>query len=239
MLIASKFRITVATLVLSLCSFIALGQGGPGAGYRHPHDFKDFNLGFMIGLSYSSFNLKDIGNVEDDGLLLKHVTLKDGPGLTLGLITNYQLSNSLSLRIIPSISLERRDFDFVFEVNKKDSVAQRGISSAWGNIPVMLQYKTPYYRRYRVYVLAGFQYSLTPAGSSKVQDDPNLLKTKSHDYSLVAGVGINLYGERVKLSPEIRVNIGLRDIFVPEFTSHASAISSLSNQTVSLIINFE
>lgn len=239
-MINSGFRRFVVLAFVVLFSIGGLSAQKYG---RHPFDLKNFNLGFLIGLNYNGYNLKEQIDVIDQGILLREIAVNPKYGLTLGMITNFRLGNDhLSLRIIPSISLEQRDFDYFFS-NKggttPDSSIVRKIESSYFNLPVLLQMKTFQYDKARVYVLAGAQLGFNLSSNKKVRDDLNLLKVRNEDISLVVGAGLNLYGDRIKLSPEIRYSIGLINIYEPEFTSHAGAISQLFSQVLTLNINFE
>ena len=225
-----RLVLTVVILTLSL-------SHGIGQKYRkHPFDFKDFNLGFLMGLNYNAYNLKEQIQVEDKGVLLERITVNPRMGLSLGMISNLNLSDHFSLRFIPTISLEQRDFDYQFE---HDPLIIRKIEASYLNLPLMLQMKSKYWRSTRHYVLAGVQLGLNLGSNKKVRDDLNLLKITTHDVSLVFGFGWNLYGDRIKLSPELRYSMGLFNIYQPEFTSHADAIQFLTSQVLMLVVNFE
>lgn len=205
---------------------------------RHPFDSKNFNLGFLIGLNYNSYNLNEQINILDEGKLLEQIALRPKMGLTLGMISNLRLgTDHVSLRFIPSISLEQRDFDYFFAGDTTATV--RKIEASYLNLPFLFQFKTKMYKRTRLYVLAGPQLGFNLASNKKVRDDPNLLKIKTEDVSLVLGIGLNLYGDRIKLSPELRYSIGLINIYEPLYTSHAYAIGRLMSQVLTLNINFE
>ncbi len=209
---------------------------------RHPFDFRNFNLGFLMGLNYNSYNLKEQINIVDQGVLLKQIEVIPRPGLSLGMITNFNLHRNISFRFIPTISLEQRNFNYYFATQNEaiDSLgAIRKIEASYLNLPFMFQFKSNYYNKTRLYVLSGAQLGINLASNKKVRDDPSLLKITTQDVSLVFGVGMNLYGDRIKLSPEIRYSLGLFNIYEPENTSHAAAISRLSSQVITLIFNFE
>lgn len=225
--------------VLIIFSTPSFGQGFG----KHPHDFNDFNLGFLIGLTSNSYNLKQAVNIYDriDGqnVFLRNIELQNRPGLKLGLITNYNITKQLALRFIPAVSLEQRDFIFNFREEDGITPTLRSVNTSYLDLPLFLQIKTQYYKRFRVYFLTGPQFSINFSNTKKVQNDPNLLKIQSQDISWTIGWGMQLYGERLKLSPEIRYSVGLTNIFVPEFTSHAQAISQIFTQQLVLCINFE
>ena len=226
-----RLTTTFALLILLCSQSVAQSYGN-----SHPFDFKKFNLGFLMGLTYNAYNLKEQINVMDQGILLERITKIPKYGLNLGMIANYNLHKQISLRAVPTISLEQRDFNYLFA---NDSLVIRKIEASYFNLPIMLQFKTKYYRAVRVYVLAGAQVGFNLAPSKKIRNDENLLKISTHDLSLTFGFGLNIYGERIKLSPEILYRVGLINIYQPEYTSHAYAIERLSSQVIAINFNFE
>jgi hypothetical protein len=204
--------------------------------YIHPFDFKKFNLGLLMGMNYNMYNLKDQIQITEGGVTLEHITAVPKPGLSLGMITSFKLHNNFDFRFIPQVSLEQRDFKYRFE---GDSIADRKIEAAYLNLPFLLQIKSDLYEVYRLYVLAGMQLGVNMNSNKRVRDNPNLLKIKTTDVSLVVGVGFNIYGDRIKLSPEIIYTAGISNVYVPEYTSHAGAISLLFSQVLKFNINFE
>lgn len=223
--------ICVSLILISLS--LAWGQN-----YRngHPFDFKRFNLGFQMGLTYNSYNLKEQISIEEQGVLLNRIELVPKVGINFGMISNLKLNKQVSLRSVVTISLEQRDFDYFFH---RDSTVVRKVEAAYLNVPMLLQIKTKYYRATRFYVLTGPQWGINLSSNKKVRDDPNLLKIKQSDFSWSFGFGWNIYGDKIKLSPEILYTVGLFNIYEPEFTSHANAIGNLTSQVLSFNINFE
>lgn len=210
---------------------------------KHPFDSKKFHLGFQMGLNWNGYNLKEQIQIYDQGVLLDGIEVIPRWGMSFGMITNFNLKDYAALRIVPGISLEQRDFNYNFidAVEPVDSVApiNRRIEAAYFNLPVMMQWRTKYWERQRLYVLTGAQIGFNLQSDKKVLDDPNRLKINTQDMSLVIGLGWNLYGDRLKLSPEIRYSFGLFDIYEPTNTTHAEAISLLYSQVLTFSINFE
>ena len=206
--------------------------------YRHPFDFRRYNLGFEMGLNYNSYLVKDYVNVWDEGILLDYIQIKNSPGMNLGMIINMNLHDNLNIRSIPAISLEEREFKYYFSLPVPDTQIRR-VESAIFDFPVLLQFKSNLYERQRIYFITGPQYSLNVQSSAKLSDDPSLIKVKAHTLNWVFGFGMNLYGERIKLSPEFKYTIGLTNEYVPRNTSHANAIFYLYRQVLTLNILFE
>ncbi len=227
------------TLGIFLCALCLTSVASAQTYGKHPFDFKTFNLGFLMGLTYNSYNLKQQINIVEDGDTLKNIELLGRPGINLGMIANLNLHNQISVRLIPTISLEQRNFVYNFRNAEGAFPRDRKIEAAYLDLPLMFQFKGPYYRRTRIYVLAGAKYAVNLMSNERVQNDEDLLKITRQDYGLTFGFGLNLYGDRIKLSPEILYKVGLVNIYVPEATTHAGAIERLSSQVIAINVNFE
>ncbi len=227
-------------------SFLLLGLSSSGIAQtygKHPFDSKKFHLGFQMGFNWNGYTLNEQIRVFDKGVWLDQIEVIPRWGMSFAMISNFNLTDYAALRIVPGISLEQRDFNYYFEDAREpmDSVSPilRKIEAAYFNIPVMMQWRTKYWNRTRLYVLTGAQIGFNLQSDKKVQDDPNRLKINNQDISLVVGTGFNLYGDRLKLSPEIRYTFGLLNIYEPLNTTHATAISSLFSQVLTISVNFE
>ncbi|MDP5172237.1 MAG: PorT family protein [Bacteroidia bacterium] len=230
-------------IVLLLLLFGLVSSGHTQTYGKHPFDSKKFHLGFQMGLNWNGYNLKEQIRIYESGVWLDEVTVIPRWGMSFAMISNFNIKDYLAIRIIPGISLEQRDFNFYFEdsYGPVDTVGPiaRNIEAAYLNVPVLFQWRTKYWNRSRLYVLTGAQIGINLQSDKKVIDDPNKLKINTQDLSLVIGTGLNLYGDRLKLSPEIRYSFGLTNIYQPENTTHAAAISALFSQVLTLSINFE
>lgn len=227
-----------------LLPFVAQAQGP--VSNRLLYDDRWFNLGFLAGVNLGKVKLVE-GNLSNptkqnfqEGVP-SEINVETVPGITLGMITNLNINNNIDFRFIPAISLQQRDFNFVFTSSQRgvDSVATRTVEAAFLDLPFMMKFKSDFYRNYRVYVLGGFKVSYNLVSDKRAEDDPDLLKIDNQNFSLEFGAGIDIYADRVKLSPEIRYSLGLLNIYEPKFTNFSDAIRSISTQTITLLFNFE
>ncbi|MEM1000222.1 MAG: porin family protein [Bacteroidota bacterium] len=234
---ALLIRKVTLTLLICLVSLPALAQR------MHHFDTRDFNLGFTMGLNLASYDMTaQIDQVDPEtGKKVESINLINKPGIYLGLITNVKLADNFDLRFLPSVSLEERDFEFFFdpETNNGESLVRKKIEASNLNLPIVIKFKSNYYNRYRVFIQTGIQPTINLAANKKVQNDPELLKTQSFDVAFVASFGVDLYGERLKLSPELRFTRGLRQLYVDDRTRFPKAITDLFSQLLVLNINFE
>jgi hypothetical protein len=209
----------------------------------HHFDIRKMNLGFTMGLAVAGYDMTDQINQTDPatGWVLKSVDVVRKPGIYLGLISSLKLSNNFDFRFLPSVSLEERDFIFHMDstINLSPPIVRKKIETSNLNMPFLIKFKSNYYKRTRLFLQMGIQPSFNLSSNRKVKNDPDLLKTQGFDVAYVASFGIDLYGERLKLSPEIRFTRGMRNLYVNDRTRFPFAISDLFSQLLVFNINFE
>ncbi len=209
----------------------------------HYFDFRPFNLGFTMGLNMASYDMTSQINQFDPstGRVVSRVELITKPGIYLGLITNLKLADHWDLRFMPSVSLEERDFLFHLDstTTNAEPIVRKKIESSNLNLPICLKFKSDFAKNTRVWIMVGVQPTFNLASNKKVRNDKDLLKTQNFDLAMVYSVGIDLYGEKLKLSPELRFTRGTKNLYVPDRTRFPRAISDLFSQLLVLNINFE
>ena len=236
-------KIIFSLLILAVITAPAFGQRKTK--FRHPFDLRPFNLGFSMGLNYNTFDMTGAVNLTDreTGIFLRDIDLQPMPGISLGLITNFNLKNTpfennFDIRFTPCVTLEQRNIRFNHGMFG-DSVVVKKVESSDLNLPIAIKFKSNYYSRVRVYCTAGMQYSINMVSTKKVRNDPSLIKVERGDLTWTASFGVDLYGDRLKLSPEIRYSRGITNIYSPKNTSFANAISDLHSQSITFLLNFE
>lgn len=235
--------VSARKIVLSLAWVITLSVSAAQAQTSHYFDYRPFNLGFTMGMCVAHYDMTAQINQFDQstGRVVYNVQQIPKPGVYLGLITNLKLADHWDLRFMPSVSLEERDFLFYLDstTTNTDPVVRKKIESSNLNLPLAIKFKSDFYRNTRVWVMFGIQPSINLASTKKVRNDPELLKVQSFDNAVLASVGIDLYGEKLKLSPELRFTRGLKNLYVPDRTRFPRAISDLFSQLLVFNINFE
>jgi hypothetical protein len=218
-------------------------QPGLGQSNRYKYDYRVFNLGFMAGLNIADVKTQ-LGNVglgqPGQAPILKDINIRPVPGINLGLITNTRLGEHWDFRFVPAVSLQQRNFEYVFHGTQgQDSIVTRKLEASYLDFPAMIKFKSDFYKNYRVYVLTGGKFSVNLVSDKRARDNPELIKINRTDFSLEFGLGVDLYADRVKLSPEIRYSLGLLNIYSPEFTNLAGALQTIRSQSILIAFNFE
>ncbi len=209
------------------------------AQWNDHYDKRWFNLGFFIGLNIADVKLQygqlEYLNPTDTDLV--SVTADPSPGFSIGLITNLNLADHWDLRFVPSVSLMQRNFNFELA---NDSIFERTFESANLNIPLHVKFKSDFYRNTRVYVLAGPVLGINlVGGSDEENEDLTVIRTSKLDIGMDVALGIDLYGNRVKLAPEIRYSLGFSNVFISNNDPFERNISHMTTQSFTILLNFE
>jgi hypothetical protein len=196
------------------------------------YDFRRFNFGGQLGVNTGSMRTQYVDFPIQTITGQKVLAIRSDPnlGLNLGLVCNLRIHDNLDLRLIPAVSLQQRNFQFLYT----DSVQTRKVEAVYLDIPLLVKYKSDVYRNYRVYVATGPRLGINLVSTERVLNDTKLLKTIGTDLGWVVSLGMDLYGDRVKLSPELSYSFGLRNIYVDANTDIPGVIKALLTQTLSL-----
>ena len=226
-------RLIIIAVVLSLCAGELSAQLN-----NLKYDVRRFNLGFSIGMTVADMKvamneLNDYNPDKHSGL--RRLVARPMPGINLGLITNLKLAKLWDLRFIPAVSLTQRNLLFY----KGDTVVKKRVEAAYAEMPLMLRFKSKFHQNYRFYVLTGLKPSVNLATGKKIRDNPDLIKIEPLDLSWEFAIGFDVYGDRLKLAPEFKYSLGLRNVYIPEFTTYGNAISTITTSTFTFSLHFE
>ncbi|MCS7162906.1 MAG: PorT family protein [Bacteroidia bacterium] len=215
----------------------AMVWGLAWAQYNLYYDLRTFNLGLNIGFNYNQVKIHytSLQYNPPSPNAPAFVRIEGIPGLNLGLIINKKLHRYFDLRSVVSVSLQQRNIYFELA----DTVVKRRLEAAYLYLPLLLKYKSQFYKGYRVYILGGVQLGLNLASDKRVRDNPELIRMERTDFQWIAGVGMDFYLPNVKFSPELSYSLGFRNVYDPTGTRYGYVIRSLHMQTISLNFQFE
>jgi len=200
-------------------------------------DLKKYNFGFLMALNFTDMNTRTRLPLYEPALkqTLYKIEIQSRVGITLGLISNIKLARNFDFRFIPCVAIQQRNYSYYMT----DSISTRRLEAAYLDLPFLVRMKSNFYKNKRVYVITGFKFSANVSSNKKVRNNQNLIKTNPLDFCIELGAGVDLYGERIKLCPEIRYSLGVLNIYNPKNTYFGGAVSRLSSQMVTLSLNFE
>ncbi len=171
------------------------------------------------------------------------------PGFVLGLLANFRLSDNLDIRFTPGVNFSDRNLYFGYEsltftgTNYANPVI-KVVSSTYLDFPLLLKFKSDRKRNIRSYLIGGLQYSYDIIPKKKTEDAglteiAKLVKIQKNGLSYRVGLGLDLYYEYFKMSPEISVTNSLVNVLTAEHHVFSRPIKSLYPTSIQLSLYFE
>lgn len=214
------------------------------------YDDKPLHFGFTLGLNLMDFDITPAKTINDIDFLMPEVSLLN-PGINIQIVTNLKLRQHLDLRFLPGVSFGQRNIRYYKDTNPDPNVTEMQIynesqrlESSFLEFPFLLKYKGDRLNNIRPYVIGGINYRYDLAGKKEYDDEkPIYLRLKRSDLYYEAGAGLDFYLPYFKLSVEIKMSNGIRDVIVHEpATGHAefiNAIDKVKSQIWILSFHFE
>jgi len=227
------FALLVLFFVLHFfCPMITWGQNNAY------YDSRLLHFGFHIGFNKSSHRilLKDSFNYQTN-TNLEYISSDFGPGFQLGIISDLRLHEYLALRFTPTLMFSQRNFEY--QITNQDDYSKKSIQMANVDLPLALKFRSKRLKNYRIYVVGALKTSIDMASQEKVVDDVEKVKVRRLDFAYETGLGLDLYLPYFKLSPEIKVANGMRNVLVPETHIYSNYMQSLFSRTWIFSLTFE
>lgn len=222
------------TVFLCLCSLFTALQAQPNLGQ---YDNKKFHFGFTLASNIGRLQVETRPSYFATDTL-KNLSVVGFPGIGLGAIASLKLGKYWDLRLMaPVISFVQRNLVYEFENSEK--IVK--IESAYCDASLLVKFKSERRRNTRVYVIAGprfsYDFGSTTTRTRGIQNP--VVSLVPFTYGWEVGIGLDIYFEYFKLSPEIKTcqtsgNALFRDIY-----PYTQAIESIYPQLIQISLHFE
>lgn len=213
--------------------------------FQADYDAKSLRFGYFLGLTNNNFNVK-FNNYFVNKDNYYSITSPPVLGLKMGGLANFRLNDYFDFRILPTVAITSRKLEYKYintalpdtDPNKFAEKAEAR-ESAWFEVPLMLKYKSERRGNVRMYVFGGLRYG--------VETNPNSRRnrakfiTKTSDFSVEYGTGIEFFREYFKFAPEIHFSHGLKNLVDPVNNKNTplQGVDRLTTHSVTLFILFE
>ncbi len=194
-------------------------------------------LHFGVEIGYNTSNFKvTLNQLYTTTSLVKTAESYNGPGFTLGIISDLRLWRYFDLRFIPDLSFGDKSLHYI----TPDSTVIKDIQSTYLDLPVNLKYKSAPYKNTRIYIFAGGDYSIDFESTARARLAQDLVKISADDLSAEYGFGMEFHLPLVIISPEIKFSYGLSNVLTPNNALIYSAVlQGLRIRTVLFSVHFE
>ncbi len=234
-------------LTLLLCALYAVTGGNALAAQERKVqnkpfiDERRFHYGFTVGVHDQGVNFENNGYIDPttgDQWLVEND--RHNYGFSVGVLGEWKLSRTFSLRLIPSLHFGSKHLAFLNQATGRRE--SQDMKSAYISVPVDLKVAAPRFNNFRPYVIAGINpmYDMTSGKHT-------FLRTKPFNLMLEAGFGCDFYLPFFKLIPEIKFCFGLgnvldkkrTDITDPSQLVYTQSVNSATTSMVVLSFFFE
>jgi hypothetical protein len=205
------------------------------------YDEKLLHFGFSLGFNTMDFNITPSQSYLLTDSLYPEVSVLN-PGINIQIVTNLRPANYLDIRFLPGVSFGQRVVRYY-----KNGVLyndQQRLESSFLEFPLLLKFKGDRLNNVRPYVISGFNYRYDLAGKKEYDPEkPVYLRLKRPDLYYELGAGLDFYLTYFKLSVELKMSNGIRNILVDDpATGHSeyhNAIEKMKSQIWVVAFHFE
>lgn len=251
---------TVLTLVLTFISIItASAQQNWGGGV----DSERLHFGFTFQYVSAEYKIYKKGNWRDERYdddlernelvtdNISRISSPTSPGFGLGFVSDYKMGDHANLRFTPALVFSDRLIDYHFGtgaaeagVTRFEPFYQQKVQSTMVDLPLGIKLKSDRRKNFRAYMLGGAKYSLDIVSKKKLDDSnvaptAKLVKNTRNILSYEAGIGLDLYFEFFKLSPELKLSNSFRSVLKPEHHPFSSPLDKLFLRNLQFSLYFE
>ena len=204
-------------------------------------DRRFLHYGFFIGLNMMDMEPVNNGSIDPETGEQWYTEVDSyQPGFTVGVLGELRLSQTLGLRLQPTIHFGQKHVVFHEQTTGRDTT--QNLKSTYFALPLNLKIAAPRYNNFRPYVVLG----ASPTIDLTTRKHGALL-TERFDCYLEIGMGCDIYLPYFKLIPELKFSFGLRDILVHKrndlldasLMKYTQSIDRAPGKMISLVFYFE
>ncbi len=226
--------------VLVLLALVLAPLYGQAQMNLQDHDNKKIHFGILLGFNSTRFHVTHSNDfIKNDSIyVLESPTT---PGFNLGIVSNFQLTPRIDLRVIPTLIFAEKDLRYVVKGSTIEGDPIDPIESIYLDLPIGIKYKSDrFYNNFRFYVLAGGKIDFDMASNSKKRRANDIVKLSQFDYSAEVGFGFEFYFPLFIFSPEFKIANGLNNVHSPTPTLiYSDVIDKLRSRTFTISLQFE
>jgi hypothetical protein len=208
------------------------------------YDDKLLHFGFSLGMNLMDFNITPSQEYLNAEGYYPDVSILN-PGINIQIVTNLRPAKYLDLRFLPGVSFGQRNVRYYdYETGVIINEQQR-VESSFLEFPFLLKYKGDRLNNVRPYLIGGLNYRYDLAGKKEYDEEKEVyIRLRRSDLYYEFGAGLDFYLPYFKLSVELKMSHGLRDVIVHDngvsgYTQYLNAIDKMHSQIWIIAFHFE
>ncbi|MEQ1553725.1 MAG: outer membrane beta-barrel protein [Ferruginibacter sp.] len=221
--------------------FAQLREGGINS---PDHDNDRLRFGISVGVNRSHYNIVHSPKfIQFDSVNV--IESINSTGLNLAGLVNLRLSNHFDLRGYPlDLIFTEKAFQYTLKtpnlIQKEDTLTFKKVQGITLAFPVQLKFSSDRIQNFKVYLLAGgrFEYDLAANAGKKNNDEAVVLKKL--DYTLEAAIGFHFYFPVFVLTPELKINYGLKNVLDKSSPyKYTNTIDQINSRSITFSLTVE
>jgi hypothetical protein len=205
------------------------------------YDERILHFGFSLGFNAMDFNIIPSQTYYQTDSLYPEVS-RLNPGINIQIVTDFRPGRYFDIRFLPGVSFGQRIIRYYR--NTVPVLIPQKLESSYLEFPLLLKYKGERLNNVRPYIIGGLNYRYDIAGKKEFDDQkPVFIRIKRPDLYYEMGAGFDFYLTYFKLSVELKMSNGIRDIIVNAVDSknpqYRYAIDRMKSQIWILAFHFE
>ena len=189
-----------------------------------------YNSSYLTGTKHPKF-------LADDSIMSAEPGASGG--IALGLLGTLKINNYFEFRINPQLIIGGSKY-FTYRVNYPLREEKKILQSTIVSFPFHVKFNSDRINNFRTYILAGAKFDIDLASNSTARNAEDLVKLKTNDFALEAGIGFNFYLPFVTFSPEIKYSYGISNIHSRDpALKYSSVFDKLQSRMITISIHLE
>jgi len=245
-------------LTLLLLVFLTVSNFAKAQNWGGGIDDENFNFGFSFQYISSEYKIlkkvdwrnpyfdTGLGNYVTDSL--SAISSPTSVGFGIGFVVNTRVNNNVDVRFTPTLVFNDRLINYYYVepgiYNPGNPLIQKKFQATMIDLPLGLKVKSDRMMNFRAYMLGGLKYSIDLASGKKNNDASaapidKLIKNNKNFLSYEAGIGLDIYFEWFKMSPELKMSYSFKDILKHDNTPYANPIDKAKLRHFTFSLFFE
>jgi hypothetical protein len=208
------------------------------------HDEKRYYLGIALMYNNSRFLLEQHPRFLQQDSILSINPLNTG-GFGLAGIHTLRINKRFEIRaVFPQLLFAYKNLNYHLKYPNKamdeDTFLTKQVESILLGFPIHLKFRSDRINNFRVYMFGGVKFEYDLASNSTARRAESLVKLKSSDFGVEAGIGFNFYFPVFILSPELKISNGIINTHSrDERLKFSNTIDRLSSRMIIFSLIFE
>jgi hypothetical protein len=266
-------KLTLISIFIFTFLTLTLNAQRYGIQNLQEYDYEPCHFGFLLGINNNGFSVKQDYNYLDDpnfpdrtsksfsekevmggtastpAYILKSISPSSIPGITIGIVSSFRISDNLNFRVIPSLVVTGgQNLKYTYShLSGRDTITNQKFSSIFFELPLILRYSGDRIQNARPFIQAGIKYRYNMHSKSEfsienntsIPPSPPTLSLNKSDIQGVFGFGCDFYVGWFKMGVEATYSYGFLNGLNKGITIYNSSLKSLNSKGFQISVTFE